>query len=459
MRPGLQLAMWAVRPPLLLEKNAMGKHHVVIIGGGFAGLNAVLALKHSDVNITLIDRRNFHLFQPLLYQVASGGLSPANIAAPLRQILRRQKNVRVLMGEVAQVDVDARHVRFKDGAQLAYDTLIVAAGATHSYFGNDAWAKLAPGLKTIEDATEIRQRLLTAFEAAERATEPEAVKRLLTFVIVGGGPTGVELAGAVGEITHMSLKDNFRTINPADAQIFLVEHNPRVLPPYSPKSSARAACHLGELGVQIRCATRVVDITSQAVSLKGDAPDDPVETIACATVIWAAGVRASPLSQMLAEATGTPVDRAGRIKVQADFSIPGHPEIFVIGDACHYLHGTERPLAGVAPVAQQEGHYIGQTVARRLTGKPLKAFKYRHYGSMATVGRGRAVAEMGPLKFSGFLAWLTWLFVHLVALIGFSNKALVLTQWSWNYLTRNRTARLITGQVPRADEAAPVGRA
>jgi NADH dehydrogenase len=422
----------------------MHKHRIVIIGGGFAGLNAALALADAPAEVTLIDRRNFHLFQPLLYQVASGALSPANIATPLREILRKQRNTRVIMGEVVNIDPAFRLVMLADGECVPYDFLVIGAGAGHSYFGNDNWQSLAPGLKTIEDATEIRQRLLMAFEAAERSHDPAEIRRLLTFVIVGGGPTGVELAGALGEITRETLRGNFRTINPADASIYLVEHAPRVLPPYAPNLSKKAAEALRELGVQVRTSTLVVDVEPDFVTLRTGDEDAPLETIPTATVIWAAGVTASPLGKVLAGATGARQDRNGRVFVSPDFSVPGHPQIFVVGDLAHYEQDN-RVLPGVAPVAMQEGRYVGTLIAKRLKGKRTRAFKYRDYGSMATIGRGRAVADLGGLRFSGFLAWSAWLLVHLLKLVDFHNKALVLLQWGWNYFTRNRSARLITG--------------
>ncbi|HET6343452.1 MAG TPA: NAD(P)/FAD-dependent oxidoreductase, partial [Myxococcota bacterium] len=330
----------------------------MIIGGGFAGLNAALALKDAPAEVTLIDRRNFHLFQPLLYQVASGALSPANIATPLREILRKQRNTRVIMGEVINIDPAFRLVMLADGECVPYDFLVIGAGASHSYFGNDSWQSLAPGLKTIEDATEIRQRLLMAFEAAERSHDPAEIRRLLTFVIVGGGPTGVELAGALGEITRDTLRGNFRTINPADASIYLVEHAPRVLPPYAPNLSKKAAEALRELGVQVRTSTLVVDVEPDFVTLRTGDEDAPLETIPTATVIWAAGVTASPLAKILAGATGARQDRTGRVFVSPDFSVPGHPQIFVVGDLAHYEQDN-RVLPGVAPVAMQEGRYVG----------------------------------------------------------------------------------------------------
>jgi NADH dehydrogenase len=419
-------------------------HHVVIVGGGFGGLYAAKKLRRAPVRVTLLDRRNFHLFQPLLYQVATGGLSPANIAAPLRAVLRWQKNVQVLLAEVVDVDVANRRVHLSDGT-MDYDTLIVATGARHHYFGNDHWENLAPGLKTIEDATEIRRRILLAFEAAEREPDPDKRRAWMTFVVVGAGPTGVELAGTLGELAHHTLRGNFQSIDPKDAQILLIEGTDRVLPPYVPKLSAKAAAALARLGVTVRTNTVVTDIQPDEVTLRRG---DTKECIATHTVLWAAGVQASPLGSRLAQATGAALDRAGRVIVQPDLSLPGHPEIFVIGDLAHYSHQTGKPLPGVAPVAIQQGRHVADLIQRRLGGKTLPPFRYKDYGSMATIGRAAAVADFGWLRISGFLAWLAWLFVHLMYLIEFGNRILVLMQWAGNYMTRNRSARLITGENP-----------
>jgi len=419
-------------------------HHVVIIGGGFGGLYAARSLKRAPVQITLIDRRNFHLFQPLLYQVATGGLSPANIAAPLRAILKRQENVRVLLAEAIGIDVSNRRVVLSDG-ELSYDTLIVAAGVRHHYFGRDDWEELAPGLKTIEDATEMRRRVLLAFEAAEREGDPEKLRGWLTFVIVGGGPTGVELAGAVGEIARHTLTRDFRAINPADARIVLVEGLDRVLPPYPPTLSARAEAALNRLGVTVRTGAMVTDIEADAVTIRCG---EQRERIPTRTVLWAAGVQASELGRVLAAATGVPLDRAGRVVVEPDLSVTGNPEIFVIGDLAHFSHQAGTPLPGVAPVAMQQGRYVATLTMRRLRGETMPPFRYRDYGSMATIGRAEAVADLGWVRFSGFLAWLAWLFIHLIHLVQFQNRLLVLIQWAWNYVTWNRYARLITGKNP-----------
>jgi NADH dehydrogenase len=418
--------------------------HVVIVGGGFGGLYAAKSLKRVAVRVTLIDRRNFHLFQPLLYQVATGGLSPANIAAPLRAVLKRQTNARVLMGEVVDIDVAGRRVRLSD-EELSYDTLIVATGARHHYFGHPEWEQWAPGLKTVEDATEIRRRVLLAFEAAERETDPARRRALLTFVVVGAGPTGVELAGTIAELARHTLRRDFRSIDPASAVILLLEGTDRVLPPYPPKLSAKAALALARLGVQVRTNALVTDIHPERVTVRSG---EQTEIVPCHTVLWAAGVQASPLGTLLARATGAALDRAGRIAVQPDLTLPGHPEIFVIGDMATFTDPTGKPLPGVAPVAMQQGQYVARLIEARLRGQTLPPFRYHDYGSMATIGRNVAVADFGWLRISGYFAWLAWLFIHVLKLIEFDNRVLVLFQWAWNYVTRNRSARLITGADP-----------
>lgn len=417
-------------------------HRVIIIGGGFGGLYAAQFLKDIPVQVTLIDRRNFHLFQPLLYQVATGWLSPADIASPFRAVLKRQQNATVLLAEAIDIDVAGRRVILRDG-EVHYDTLIVATGARHHYFGNEQWEPHAPGLKTIEDATEMRRRVLTAFEVAERTPDPEQVQQWLTFVLVGGGPTGVELAGALGEIAKDTLRHDFRHINPAEARIFLLEAADRVLPSYPPELSANAATMLTRLGVQVRTGTMVTDIQPDAVTTRWG---DTVERIPARTVLWCAGVQASPLGRALAKATGVELDRASRVIVQSDLTVPGHPEIFVIGDLAHCTSDTGTPLPGVAPVAMQQGRYVAQLLQRRLRGEHLPGFRYTDRGSMAIVGRGAAVADLGYARLSGFSAWLAWLFIHLLYLVEFENRLLVLIQWAWNYCTYNRSARLITGE-------------
>jgi NADH dehydrogenase len=415
-------------------------HHVVIVGGGFGGLNAATTLRRAPVKITLIDRRNFHLFQPLLYQVATGGLSPANIAAPLRAIVARQKNCDVLLGTVKGFDIDKRLVHL-DGDQIAYDTLIVAAGARHSYFGHPEWEAFAPGLKTIEDATEIRRRMLLAFESAERAVEVEQRHKLLTFVVVGGGPTGVELAGTMAEIARHTLKHEFRHIDPSDAQMLLVEAGDRVLPAYPPDLSAKAQHSLERLGVVVRTNTMVINVAADHVMLKFAGAE---ERLATSTIVWAAGVEASPLAKALAEASGAKLDRAGRISVEPDLSLPGHPEIFVLGDMVNFAQDG-KPLPGVAPVAIQQGRFVAQLIAARLRSRPLPTFRYHNLGNLAAIGRSAAVADFGKLRFSGFIAWTMWLVIHLMNLVSFRNRLLVLVQWAWNYFTFDRSARLITG--------------
>lgn len=416
-------------------------HHVVILGGGFGGLYAAQSLKDAPVRVTLIDRRNFHLFQPLLYQVATGWLSPANIASTLRSVLRRQKNTHVLLAEAIDIDVAQRQVVLSDGA-IAYDTLIVGTGSRHHYFGNEHWEPLAPGLKTVEDATEIRRRIFLAFEAAEREADLGKGRAYLTFVIVGGGPTGVELAGALGEITRDTLKHDFRHIDPAAARIILLEATDRILSAYPAELSAKAENFLSRSGVTVQTETAVTDIRPDVVITQHG---ERIEEIPCRTVVWAAGVKASFLGNALARAAGAKLDRGGRVIVEPDLSLPNHPEIFVIGDLANYSHQTGKPLPGVAPVAMQQGRYVAKLVRSRIEGKSPPHFRYRDRGNMAIVGRGTAVADLGKLHFAGYFAWLVWLFVHLIHLVEFEDKVLVLIQWGWYYVRRNRAARLITG--------------
>jgi NADH dehydrogenase len=426
-------------PRLNLEK----RHRVVIIGGGFGGLQAARALRHAPVQIALVDCRNFHLFQPLLYQVATGGLSAANIASPLRAIVKRQSNTQVLLAEVMDFDVSERKVILRNG-ELSYDSLIVAAGARHHYFGHPEWEQYAPSLKTVDDATAIRGRVLLAFEEAEKESDPRRRHCWLTFVIVGAGPTGVELAGAIGELSHHTLQSEFRAINPADARIILVEGLDRVLPTYPPKLSMKAAAALGRLGVIVRTQTLVTDIDAESVSVRTLGTE---ERIASRTVLWGAGVEASPLAASLAKAADVSIDRAMRIVVGSDCSVAGHPEILVIGDMAHCCDQNGKPLPGVAQVAIQQGRYVGKLIEARLRGRTLPPFVYRDYGTMATIGRAAAVADLGWLQFSGYPAWLAWLFIHLMSLVGHQNRLLVLVQWAWNYFTRNRSARLITAAI------------
>jgi len=417
---------------------------VVIVGGGFGGLHAAQALRREPVDVTLIDRRNFHLFQPLLYQVATGGLSPGDIASPLRHVLRRQRNARVLLAEVTAIDAAARRLILSDGT-VDYDILIVAAGATHHYFGHPEWAEHAPGLKTIEDATEIRRRVLLAFEAAER--EPDAARRAawLRFVVVGAGPTGVELAGALGEIANDTLRQDFRAIRPSEAEILLVEAGDRVLPVYRAELSTRAQRALEGLGVTVRLGTTVAGVSDDIVQLRCGAHS---ERLPARTVLWAAGVQASPLAALLAQASGAVLDRAGRVTVGPDLALPGHPEILVIGDMAR-CEQDGAPLPGVAPVAMAQGRYAAEVVAAQAAGRAKPApFRYRDKGMLATIGRSQAVCDLGWVRYSGLLAWLTWLFVHVLFLVEFESRILVLVQWAWNYITRNRGTRLITGADP-----------
>ena len=401
-----------------------------------------MALAKVPVDVTLLDRRNFHLFQPLLYQVATGTLSPANIAAPLRSVLRRQKNARVLLAEVTGFDLDKRLVKLDDG-EIPYDSLIVATGSRHHYFGHPEWETVAPGLKSVEDATTMRRRILSAFEAAELCTDPARRQALLTFVVVGGGPTGVELAGAVAELAHRTLRNDFRSIHPNKARILLVEGVERILNVYPPDLSAKATRALEKLGVTVRTKTSVIDVHPERVTLKSG---EQTEVVAAHTMLWGAGVQASPLGRLLGAATGADVDRGGRVVVERDLSVKGRPEVFVIGDLANYPYQTGKPLPGVAQVAMQQGRYVAGLIERRLRGEAPLPFNYFDHGSMATIGRSAAVADLGWIRFGGLLAWLAWLFIHLIYLIEFQNRLLVLMQWAWNYVTRNRAARLITGE-------------
>ena len=418
------------------------RHRVVVIGGGFGGLEVVKGLRRAPVEVTLMDRRNFHLFQPLLYQVATGGLSPADIASTLRAILRRQKNTRVLLAEALDLDVARRRVIHSEG-EIPYDTLIVATGARHHYFGHPEWEALAPGLKSIEDAVSMRSRILYAFEAAEKEADPGRRRAWLTFVVVGAGPTGVELAGALGEIANDTLRGDFRLARPEESQILLLDHATRVLPLYPPELSAHAERSLIRLGVRARLGVQVTGIDAGGVNLAGPAG---VERIEARTVLWAAGVKASPLGEILASRTGAVLDRAGRLRVGPDLSLPGHPEIFVIGDLALAENLDGAPLAGVAPVAVAEGRFVARLLCARLERRPLPLFHYRHLGDLATIGRAAAVADFGRLRFHGLAAWVLWLVIHLMNLVGFQNRLLVLCQWGFHYLTFNRRARLITGE-------------
>jgi NADH dehydrogenase len=407
--------------------------HVLILGGGFAGLYAAKALRNAPVRITVVDRRNHHLFQPMLYQVATAGLNPSDIASPIRSILRGSKNTEVLLAEAASVDVAERRVSFTDGTSLSYDYLVVGTGARHSYFGHDEWERLAPGLKSLEDALEIRRRVLLAFERAEREPDPVRRHSYLTFVVVGGGPTGVEMAGAVAEIRRYALRRDFRHIDPAEATVLLLEGGPRLLPSYPPSLSDEAKQDLRRLGVEVRTETMVTDIRAGSVAAAG-------WIIPTQTVIWAAGNTASPLLKSL----GAPLDRAGRAIVEPDCTIPGHPEVFVLGDAAAFNHQEGGTLPGICPVAIQMGDYTAKVIEGDLAGRPRRAFSYWDKGQLAVIGRGQAVADIWKLHFGGFVAWLIWIFVHIAFLIGFRNRVLVLLQWGWSYATYSRGARLIT---------------
>lgn len=425
-------------------------HKVVVVGGGFGGLYAARAMTSSALQVTLVDRRNFHLFQPLLYQVATGGLSPANIAAPLRNLLRRR--ARVLMAEVVDFDLPGRRVLLADG-ELPFDSLIVAAGAEFNYFGHDDWRPLAPGLKSIEDATDIRARLLTAFEMAERTTDAAERRRWLTFVIAGGGATGVELAGALADLARYTMRHDFRSIDPAEAKIILVEGRERLLTTFPEDLSAHTADTLRRLGVTIRTGTMVAEVRPREVVLKHG---DQMETLPAATVLWTAGVRTAGIAGRLAEAAGAETDRMGRIVVQPDLTIAGQTNVFVVGDMAHLAHEGDEPLPGVAPVAMQQGRYAAQVIQRRVSGKaPPPPFHYHDRGNMAVIGRSAAVADLHWTHVWGFPAWLTWLFIHLLYLAQFQNRLLVLIQWAWNYVTRSRSARLITGERGRGGAGEP----
>jgi len=437
------------------NNNNVTRKRVVIIGCGFGGLEAARALHHADVDVTLVDRTNHHLFQPLLYQVATAGLSAPAIAAPVRHLFRKQANVTTLLGEVVAIDAAARAVRLADGAMLPYDHLIVAAGATHSYFGRDDWARFAPGLKTLADAFEIRRRVLLAFEAAEKETDPEARAAWLTFVVIGAGPTGVEMAGTLAEIARHTLPGEFRRIDPARARILLVEGGPRVLQAMPPALSASAQKQLERLGVEVRVHARVTAIDAQGLEVQP--PEGaPAERIASRCMVWAAGVSASPLGRQLAEAAGAGTDRAGRVTVEADLSLPGHPEISVIGDLAsaqsHLAGHAPRPVPGVSPAAKQMGRTAAGNILRRLAGQAPRAFRYRDYGNLATIGRNSAVVDLWTpwhrIEFSGWFAWVFWLFAHIYFLIGFRNRLVVLIDWASAYWSSQRYARVVTGLPP-----------
>lgn len=418
---------------VVMPAQAPKMPRIVIVGAGFGGLKAATLLARSNAQITVVDRRNHHTFQPLLYQVATAGLSPGEIAAPIRSILRGHRNVEVLLGEVKDFDLERRVVKLSN-MEIPYDYLVVAAGASHAYFGHDEWEALAPGLKTIEDATEIRRRVLLAFELAEREADNGSAHMPLNLVVVGGGPTGVELAGTLAEIVHHAFKNEFRAIDPTRARVILLEGGLRVLPAYSEDLSRSAERQLQKLGVEVRTSTMVTQIEPGAVYTGAD-------KLPAAVILWAAGVAASPLGRKLR----APIDRAGRVEVNRDLSIPGHPEVFVIGDLAALKDNNGQMLPGVAPVAIQEGASVARNIKRELAGHAREDFHYVDKGSLATIGRAAAIAQFGKLHISGFIAWLAWLFVHIFFLIGFRNRLLVMIQWAWSYWTYERGARLIIG--------------
>jgi NADH dehydrogenase len=407
---------------------------VVVLGGGFGGLTAAQALAKAPVDVVLVDRTNHHTFQPLLYQVATAGLSPADIAQPIRAIVRAQRNVTVLMADAVAIDLEAKHVKLEDGAILSWDFLIVACGAETSYFDHDEWRDVAPGLKSIEDAVAIRQRVLVAFELAEREENAAQRKRLLSFVVIGGGPTGVELAGALAELSKFVLDRDFRNIDPTATRIQLLEAGPRILPTFTEDLSQSAVAQLHELGVEVRTGAFVTSIERGRVHLGA-------ETIESAVVLWAAGVRANPLTKTM----GASLDKAGRVLVQKDLRVLGHPDVFVIGDAAHFEGPNGHPLPGVSPVAMQQARTAARSIRRVIAGKDALSFEYFDKGSLATVGRSRAVAMVDRMHLSGFIAWLAWLFVHIFYLIGFKNRVVVMFTWAWSYLTYKRGARLVVG--------------
>ncbi|MEO8874990.1 MAG: NAD(P)/FAD-dependent oxidoreductase [Polyangiaceae bacterium] len=419
----------------IFEKGTAGFPHVVIVGAGFGGLTAAQALANADVRVTVVDRRNHHLFQPLLYQVAMAGLSPADIAMPVRGILANQENVRVLLEEVRKIDLEGNRIE-TESETIDFDFLIVATGAKTDYFGHAAWENMAPGLKSIEDALEIRRRVLMSFELAEREPDEAVRKRLLTFVVIGGGPTGVELAGAIRELALLTLARDFRVVDPSQARVILLEGGDRVLAAMDPSLSQSAVKQLHELGVEVRTSTRVTDIHAEGVNI-GD------ERIEAATVVWAAGVRAT----RIAESLGVKLDRGGRVIVQKDCSIENHPNVFAIGDVAAFTGKDGKLLPGVSPVAMQQARFVAKSIKNRAKNKPRGEFEYFDKGTMSTIGRSRAVAESKGIKMSGFIAWLAWLFVHLWFLMGFRNRVSVMLTWLWSYITYGRGARLITGRV------------
>ena len=422
------------------DRSTKPKPRVVIVGGGFGGLSTAKGLADAPFDITLIDRNNHHLFQPLLYQVATAALSPADIASPIRGILRGQRNTKIMLAEVSGVDAVRKEV-IADGKRLAYDYLVIATGARHAYFGHDDWAIFAPGLKTVDDATYLRRRILLAFERAENETDFDERRRLMTFVVVGGGPTGVEMAGAIAELAKRALASDFQSIDPLCATIILVEAGPRLLTPFVPSLSDAARRSLQQLGVEVRLGVAVTSCSCEGVRL-GD------EFIPTRTIIWAAGVMASPAGRWL----GAESDRAGRVKVRSDLSVPGHTDVFVIGDTAAATGADGTMLPGVAPVAKQQGQYVARALIARYRGRTTAAFRYRDFGSLATVGRARAVAQFGKIRLSGFPAWVLWSVAHIYFLIGFRSRFVVALNWAWSYITFQRGSRLITGLYARLED-------
>lgn len=424
----------------MTELSTQHKTRVVIVGGGFGGLSTAKGLADAPFNVTLIDRNNHHLFQPLLYQVATAGLSPADIASPIRGILGGQRNVKIMLAEVSGVDVTRKEV-IADGRRIGYDYLVLATGARHAYFGHNDWAAFAPGLKTIDDATYLRRRILLAFERAENETDVDERRRLMTFVVVGGGPTGVEMAGAIAELAKRALASDFQSIDPRCASIVLIEGAQRLLTPFDTSLSHAARRSLNQLGVDVRLGAAVTDCSCEGVRL-GD------QFISTRTIIWAAGVMASPAGRWL----GAEVDRAGRVMVRADLSVPGHPDVFVIGDTAAVTGADGAMLPGVAPVAKQQGQYVARALIARYQGRTAAVFRYRDFGSLATIGRSRAVAQFGKLRLSGFPAWVLWSGAHVYFLIGFRNRFVVALNWAWSYITFQRGSRLITGLYARVED-------
>src|SRR6185295_6836168 len=420
--------------------------NVVIVGGGFAGLGAARALRSAPVNVTVVDRRNYHLFQPLLYQVATGSLSAGEVAAPLRGILARQRNTRVLLGQMVDLDPKGKRVLLADGASLDYDSLVIAVGSQTSYFGHDAWKEWAPGLKSIDEAVNVRHKILYAFEVAERLPDPVERRAWLTFVIVGAGPTGVELAGAIGEIARQTLRDDFRSIHPEEAQIILLDGAPRVLMPFTEDLASKATRSLANLGVQVKSGAMVKNIDRDGLDIE---IDKRIDRIAAKTVIWAGGVTASPLGKLLASRTNAETDKGGRVKVKPDLTVPNYPDIYVVGDLAASFDSKGKPLPGLAQVAMQGGTYAAKSILRNVNGQtPLPPFAYFDKGSMAVIGRASAVADIFGVHVSGLLAWLAWAFIHLMYLVNFQSRLLVFFQWAIQDVTFNRGARLITGVAP-----------